>query len=417
MRVAIIHFTVPPVAGGVESVIREHVRLLSRAGHEVTVIGGRGRRLQEPGVRFVRLPLLAATHPTNRRMAARLAQGEVPRDFDVFKDQILLDLQPLLIDQDAVLAHNALTLHFNLGLTASLVELGGGLLRDRLAAWTHDIAAINPLYRSELYDGPPWSLGANPQPGIRYVAISRERKCELRELWRRRGIRSAPEIAVIPNGIDPVTVLDIPRRLACVTRKLRLLERQLVVLLPVRITRRKNIEGAISILREIRRLGTDATLLVTGPSRGHHPARSRDYLAELRALVAGLHLDDDVVFLADDLGRPLTASELAGLYRLSDILLLPSRSEGFGLPVLEAAVHRLPVVASDLPILREVTGDQANYFDPDGPPLETARMVLDVASRGPGGLRVKVLRDYAWDSIYDNDIEPLLQRLKSGGKS
>ena len=51
--------------------------------------------------------------------------------------------------------------------------------------------------------------------------------------------------------------------------------------------------------------------------------------------------------------------QLAELYRGANVLLLPSRFEGFGMPVLEAMASGTPVVVSDDPALREVVGDAA----------------------------------------------------------
>ena len=55
--------------------------------------------------------------------------------------------------------------------------------------------------------------------------------------------------------------------------------------------------------------------------------------------------------------------ELAELYRGAALLVLPSRFEGFGLPVLEAMACGTPVVAADEPALREVGGDAAVYAE------------------------------------------------------
>ena len=52
---------------------------------------------------------------------------------------------------------------------------------------------------------------------------------------------------------------------------------------------------------------------------------------------------------------------LAAVYRRAALVLQPSEAEGFGLPVAEAMACGTPVVASDLPVLREVGGDAAEY--------------------------------------------------------
>ena len=57
----------------------------------------------------------------------------------------------------------------------------------------------------------------------------------------------------------------------------------------------------------------------------------------------------------------VASDRLRALYRGADLFALPSRHEGFGLPVLEAAAQGTAVLASDLPVLREVAGDAARF--------------------------------------------------------
>ncbi|MGI9045674.1 MAG: glycosyltransferase [Burkholderiales bacterium] len=53
---------------------------------------------------------------------------------------------------------------------------------------------------------------------------------------------------------------------------------------------------------------------------------------------------------------------LARLYETSDGLLMGSEGEGFGLPLIEAACHKLPILARDIPVFREIAGEHASYF-------------------------------------------------------
>lgn len=111
----------------------------------------------------------------------------------------------------------------------------------------------------------------------------------------------------------------------------------------------KNVELLVRALALIP-AGQRPRLEVTGGGRGD----------PLPALAAELGVTDSVTFHGW-----LTRALLDDAYARAAVVALPTRFEGFGLPVLEAMARGKPIVCSDLPVLREVGGEAAIYVDPD----------------------------------------------------
>ncbi|WP_160288681.1 glycosyltransferase [Pseudomonas knackmussii] len=65
---------------------------------------------------------------------------------------------------------------------------------------------------------------------------------------------------------------------------------------------------------------------------------------------------------------------LESIYASVSCLLMASEGEGFGLPLIEAAKHELPIVVRDLPVFREVAGEYAFYFSGDRPEQLSAEL-------------------------------------------
>ncbi len=82
----------------------------------------------------------------------------------------------------------------------------------------------------------------------------------------------------------------------------------------------------------------------------------------LRGHARELGVEDDVALLG-----AVGADELEDLYAAAAVLVTTTLHEGFGLPVLEAMARGVPVAATDLPVLREVAGNDAVWLDPQRP--------------------------------------------------
>lgn len=92
----------------------------------------------------------------------------------------------------------------------------------------------------------------------------------------------------------------------------------------------------------------------------------------------------------------LSDAELERLWQMASCAVLPTRSEGFGLPLLEAMARGVPVACSDIPVLREVGGNLPLYFDPDDP-REAAQAIAGAASdRDGGGRGVDHAARFSW---------------------
>ena len=78
-------------------------------------------------------------------------------------------------------------------------------------------------------------------------------------------------------------------------------------------------------------------------------------------------------------------------------LVLPSRDEGFGLPVLEALATGTPVVASDLPVLREVGADRVRYATPGDPEGFAAALVEVLHDPGDPAARRAHAAAFTWE--------------------
>ena len=68
-------------------------------------------------------------------------------------------------------------------------------------------------------------------------------------------------------------------------------------------------------------------------------------------------------------------ADLQAAYARADCVVCASLDEGFGLPLAEALLHRKPVLASDIPVFREIAGDACGYFRPAEPDALAAALI------------------------------------------
>ena len=102
---------------------------------------------------------------------------------------------------------------------------------------------------------------------------------------------------------------------------------------------------------------------------------------------------------------------LLKLYGASSALLSPSEGEGFGLPLIEAAQHGIPIIARNLPVFREVAGEHAWYFDGLAPQdladAVTAWLALQREGKAPQSTGMPWL---TWDQSAQQVLDGLVRQ-------
>jgi glycosyltransferase involved in cell wall biosynthesis len=153
---------------------------------------------------------------------------------------------------------------------------------------------------------------------------------------------------VVHNGVHPTFSLapDGPSD-AALTSLIGLANRDDIDLLHVGSTiPRKRVDVLLRVMANVNKEFPRARLLRAGGQF------TRDQIR----LVEQLDLADSIVVLPR-----LEIRALAALYRRATLVLQPSEREGFGLPVVEAMACGVPVVASNINVLREVGGEATSY--------------------------------------------------------
>lgn len=158
------------------------------------------------------------------------------------------------------------------------------------------------------------------------------------------------KISTIPNGPGPgaeeITLEAALRELATIGLKVK----RPYLLTVGNLQPRKNLVRLLQAFDHLVRVrGHDIDLVIAGPAH----FRAEEVLAAARPLGERVRFTG---YLSD--------RQLAACYRCSTAFALPSLYEGFGLPVIEAMAHGIPVASSNAGALPEVAGEAAVLFDP-----------------------------------------------------
>jgi len=236
------------------------------------------------------------------------------------------ELGAALDDVDLVVADNVCSLRMNRGVGESVADYLSGrpaVLRH------HDLPWERGKYAA-LTTWPP------DDPSWRHVTIN---ELARHELVARRGI----DATTIYHGFDE---RPCPEQRDAVRRRLKVGDEPLV-LQPTRAIARKGIDLGLALTAAV-----GGTYWLTGPAEDGYQAELMDVL---RAGGVGVRR------------RLPFGVQMPGAYAACDAVALPSSWEGFGLPLIESALHRKPIAVGDFPVARELQAFGFRWFDARDP--------------------------------------------------
>lgn len=160
------------------------------------------------------------------------------------------------------------------------------------------------------------------------------------------------------------------------------------------IEARKNVALAV---RALKQLPEDVHLVIVG--------KETRYEQDVRRTVYDLDLEKRV-----HIRHGVSFRLLPAVYQQAQAFVYPSRYEGFGIPILEAANSGVPIVAGTCGCLREAGGEACSYVDPDdaGSMARELRKILE----SDNSLRVKATRDYVQRFSNSHAVEQMLQTYR-----
>ena len=246
----------------------------------------------------------------------------------------------------------------------SYSQLVHELPAERTGVYCHDLDTFRSLLHPDEEPRPRWfrEMMTRVLDGMRRAAIIFHTTAVVGREIVAAGIAPAARLVHAPNGVAP-------EYLAAPSAPSPLPPGPPYVLHVGSCIDRKRIDVLLDVFARLRR---DRELRLTQVG-GRWTERQIEQ-------IASLGIADRVVQLAG-CSRP----ELAVLYRNAAIVLQPSDAEGFGLPVVEALACGANVVASDIPVLREIGGDAVSFAPVADIPAwnDVAGRLLDAPETAP----------------------------------
>ncbi len=343
-----------------------------------------------------------------------LEKKKETENFIKLKEDLKKELKKAFSDLNACIVHNIPSMPFNFAATAAINELADEV-KARFIFWLHDTVLVRDEWQ-DFIDKFPLTLLHHKNERIIFVTPTNYRAKQFASLKPPYDI---PKMIVIPNGVSVEEYLKIDGITKQLMKRLGLSFNDYIIVTPVRILPRKNIELALNVVHELVHLTgkkRKIKLLITGPPGTD--AESLAYEKKLKKIVKTRRLEDNVIFCHNLVGfkrhfsnNRIAKWSVADVYNIADLIFIPSKEEGFGLPVIEAGAARKPVFCSRIPPFQELIREdiEGYMFDLNNAPEDIAFRIYKMMLESTVDNNFdQVIEKYDWESIVTKRLIPLL---------
>ena len=285
----------------------------------------------------------------------------------------------------------------------SYANLVHSLPGDRTGVFCHDLNAFESLIEPQLYPR-SWvyrQMSARTLTGMQKAAVVFYTTTEIRQQIERYQLVDPAKLVAAPLGVSPeYHPHSVPADATIVDLQARLQGKPFILHVGSCVPR-KRIDVLLNIFAKLR---IDLPELQLVKVSGEWSKAQQQQITDLKLAESIVHLTN------------LDNTTIAQLYRQAKIVLVTSETEGFGMPVIEALACGAIVLASDIPVLREVGGDAIIYC-PMGEVEAWSAQSLDAIvhpDRAPAmAKRLARAACYSWDN-HARTIVETYARLGAG---
>jgi glycosyltransferase involved in cell wall biosynthesis len=230
----------------------------------------------------------------------------------------------------------------------SYAQLVHVLPPERTGVFCHDIDAFRSLLEPTIEPRPAWykKMSRRILTGLQKAAVVFYSTTPIKNQIEHYNLLDSSRLVHAPYGISSEFSLIDQANQGTERDILKQVSETPFLLHVGSCIPRKRIDILLEVFAEVRKSHPELRLVKV----------SGDWTNDQLAQINQLGLEQSIVYL-----KGLTRSQIATLYQKATLVLLTSEAEGFGLPVIEALACGAIIVASDIPVLREVGGLAATY--------------------------------------------------------